>query len=69
MEAVLAGAQSVASKRFIVHDQGDGAVEFKELRAKAEQHRTRPPGDALGSLFSVLLKAAGRRLCCRQRSR
>ena len=52
MKAVLADIQSGAfAKRFIA-DQDNGAVEFKELRAKGEQHPIEVTGRELRKLFA-----------------
>src|SRR6478735_7786139 len=52
MKAVLADIQSGAFAKRFIEDQDNGAVEFKELRAKAEQHPIEAVGRELRSLFS-----------------
>ena len=52
MQAVLADIQSGAFAKRFIEDQDNGAVEFKELRAKAEQHPIEEVGRELRSLFS-----------------
>ena len=52
MKAVLADIQSGAFAKRFIEDQDNGAVEFKELRAKAEQHPIEGVGRELRSLFS-----------------
>ena len=52
MQAVLADIQSGAfAKRFIA-DQDAGAPEFRELRAKGEQHPIEETGRKLRALFA-----------------
>jgi len=52
MKAVLADIQSGAFAKRFIEDQDNGGVEFKELRAKAEQHPIEAVGRELRSLFS-----------------
>src|SRR3954468_8913036 len=52
MKAVLADVQSGAFAKRFIEDQDNGGVEFKELRAKAEQHPIEAVGRELRSLFS-----------------
>ncbi|MFJ3956971.1 ketol-acid reductoisomerase [Arthrobacter sp. NPDC090010] len=52
MAGVLADIQSGAFAKRFIDDQDNGAVEFKELRAKAEQHPIEAVGRELRSLFS-----------------
>jgi ketol-acid reductoisomerase len=52
MKAVLADIQSGAFAKRFIDDQDNGAVEFKELRAKAESHPIEGVGRELRSLFS-----------------
>ena len=52
MAGVLADIQSGAFAKRFIDDQDNGAVEFKELRAKAEQHPIEGVGRELRSLFS-----------------
>jgi ketol-acid reductoisomerase len=52
MQAVLADIQSGAFAKRFIEDQDNGGVEFKELRAKAEQHPIEGVGRELRSLFS-----------------
>ncbi len=52
MKAVLADIQSGAFAKRFIEDQDNGGAEFKELRAKAEQHPIEAVGRELRSLFS-----------------
>ena len=52
MKAVLADIQSGAFAKRFIEDQDNGGVEFKALRAKAEQHPIEAVGRELRSLFS-----------------
>ncbi|PSS44733.1 ketol-acid reductoisomerase [Arthrobacter woluwensis] len=52
MAAVLADIQNGAFAKRFIDDQDNGAVEFKELRAKAEQHPIEAVGKDLRALFS-----------------
>ena len=52
MKAVLADVQSGAFAKRFIEDQDNGGAEFKELRAKAEQHPIEGVGRELRSLFS-----------------
>ncbi|MGA8790122.1 MAG: ketol-acid reductoisomerase, partial [Paenarthrobacter sp.] len=52
MKAVLADIQSGAFAKRFIDDQDNGGTEFKELRAKAEQHPIEEVGRELRSLFS-----------------
>ena len=52
MKAVLADIQSGAFAKRFIDDQDNGGAEFKELRAKAEQHPIEEVGRELRSLFS-----------------
>ena len=52
MKAVLADIQNGAFAKRFIDDQDNGATEFKELRAKAEQHPIEEVGRELRSLFS-----------------
>jgi ketol-acid reductoisomerase len=52
MKAVLGDIQSGAFAKRFIEDQDNGAVEFKELRAKAEQHPIEAVGRELRGLFS-----------------
>ncbi|MHC6592984.1 ketol-acid reductoisomerase [Arthrobacter sp. C152] len=52
MKAVLADVQSGAFAKRFIEDQDNGGVEFKALRAKAEQHPIEAVGRELRSLFS-----------------
>jgi ketol-acid reductoisomerase len=52
MKAVLADIQNGAFAKRFIDDQDNGGVEFKELRAKAEQHPIEGVGRELRSLFS-----------------
>ncbi|MDP5228679.1 MULTISPECIES: ketol-acid reductoisomerase [Arthrobacter] len=52
MAGVLADIQSGAFAKRFIDDQDNGAAEFKELRAKAEQHPIEAVGRELRSLFS-----------------
>src|SRR3954464_2722711 len=52
MKAVLADVQSGAFAKRFIEDQDNGGVEFKELRAKAEQHPIEATGKELRGLMS-----------------
>ena len=52
MQAVLADIQSGAFAKRFIDDQDAGAPEFKELRAKAEQHPIEATGRELRKLMS-----------------
>jgi ketol-acid reductoisomerase len=52
MKAVLADIQSGAFAKRFIDDQDNGGVEFKALRAKAEQHPIEEVGRELRSLFA-----------------
>ncbi|HJV99703.1 MAG TPA: ketol-acid reductoisomerase, partial [Arthrobacter sp.] len=52
MKAVLADIQSGAFAKRFIEDQDNGGVEFKALRAKAEQHPIEAVGRELRSLFA-----------------
>ncbi|ABM08654.1 ketol-acid reductoisomerase [Paenarthrobacter aurescens TC1] len=52
MKAVLADIQNGAFAKRFIDDQDNGGTEFKELRAKAEQHPIEEVGRELRSLFS-----------------
>src|ERR671921_538249 len=52
MKAVLADIQSGAFAKRFIEDQDNGGAEFKELRAKAEQHPIEEVGRELRALFS-----------------
>jgi ketol-acid reductoisomerase len=52
MKAVLADIQSGAFAKRFIEDQDNGGVEFKALRAKAEQHPIEEVGRELRSLFA-----------------
>jgi len=52
MQAVLADIQSGAFAKRFIEDQDNGGVEFKALRAKAEQHPIEAVGRELRSLFA-----------------
>ncbi len=52
MKAVLADIQSGAFAKRFIEDQDNGGVEFKELRAKAEQHQIETTGRELRKLFA-----------------
>src|SRR3954464_5963593 len=52
MKAVLADIQSGAFAERFITDQDNGGVEFKELRAKGEQHPIEATGRELRKLFA-----------------
>ena len=52
MQAVLADIQSGAFAKRFIGDQDNGGAEFKELRAKAEQHPIEKTGVELRKLFA-----------------
>ncbi|WP_084102531.1 ketol-acid reductoisomerase [Demequina sp. NBRC 110051] len=52
MKAVLADIQSGAFAKRFIDDQDNGAVEFKELRAKGEGHPIEETGRELRKLFA-----------------
>jgi ketol-acid reductoisomerase len=52
MKAVLADIQSGAFAKRFIEDQDNGGKEFKELRAKGEQHPIETTGRELRALFS-----------------
>lgn len=52
MKAVLADIQSGAFAKRFIDDQDNGATEFKELRAKGEQHPIEKTGHELRKLFA-----------------
>jgi len=52
MKAVLADVQNGAFAKRFIDDQDAGAPEFKELRAKAEQHPIEEVGHKLRDLMS-----------------
>ncbi|WP_291381991.1 ketol-acid reductoisomerase [Demequina sp.] len=52
MKAVLADIQSGAFAKRFIDDQDNGAVEFKELRAKGEGHPIETTGRELRKLFA-----------------
>ena len=52
MKAVLADIQSGAFAKRFIDDQDNGAVDFKELRAKEESHPIETTGKELRALFS-----------------
>ncbi len=52
MKAVLADIQSGAFAKRFIEDQDNGGKEFKELRAKGEQHPIETTGRELRKLFS-----------------
>ena len=75
MKAVLADIQYGAFAERFINDQDAGAPEFKELRAKGENHPIEPVGRELRKLFAWVkpsrrgLRRGQRRALSRSRSR
>ena len=57
MKAVLADVQNVSFAKRFIDDQDNGAVEFKELRARGEQHPIEKTGRELRKLMAWIKDA------------